>query len=261
MRVTIIARTAFIPDNAEDSTGGQWEADGSEDASQLSEFSGRSCYESWSKPNPATADNRSYLAHIIEQKHFSVLEHGSVTFRITEVSRSLTHELIRHRHMSPSQLSQRFARLEMSTQLVVPPLYRFLWQTDPTMPVSETQGIVEQVWTDAIAAYDKLVNIWEGVLRTQGVTGTALKKESREAARCVLPNMTPTAVVLTGNHRTWREFLEKRGSLHADAEIRELAVELYSWLAGVEPNLYQDFYPTQDDRGRDYLGRHGETNA
>jgi len=253
MRVTIIARTAFIPDNAEDSTGGEWEADGSEDASQLSEFAGRSCYESWNKPNPETADNHAYLANIINQKHFSVLEHGSVTFRITDVSRSLTHELVRHRHMSPSQLSQRFARLEMDTQPIIPPLYQFLWQSDPTAPVSETQGIVEEVWSHAVRAYDKLVGIWESVLRAQGVTGTALKKESREAARCVLPNMTPTAVVLTGNHRVWREFLEKRGSLHADAEIRELAVELYSWLAGLEPNLYQDFQRVKDDRNRNYL--------
>ena len=59
------------------------------------EFAGRSCYESFNKPNPATAKNKDYLANIIEQGHESVLEHGSVTFYITGVSRSCTHELVR----------------------------------------------------------------------------------------------------------------------------------------------------------------------
>ena len=62
----------------------------------------------WSKPNPRTATNAGYLRHIIDVGHFSVLEHASVSFYITGVSRSFTHELIRHRHFSYSQLSQRY---------------------------------------------------------------------------------------------------------------------------------------------------------
>ena len=74
----------------------------------LAEFAGRACYQSWTKPNPSTATNAGYLRHILEVGHLSVLEHGSVTFYLTGVSRSLTHELIRHRHFSYSQLSQRY---------------------------------------------------------------------------------------------------------------------------------------------------------
>ena len=81
------------------------DADGGE---ALAEFAGRACYQSWSKPNPRTATNAGYLRHILEVGHLSVLEHGSVTFYLTGVSRSLTHELIRHRHFSYSQLSQRY---------------------------------------------------------------------------------------------------------------------------------------------------------
>src|ERR671937_2623269 len=81
-----------------DATGGE----------ALAEFAGRACYQSWKKPNPATATNAGYLKHILEVGHLSVLEHGSVTFYLTGVSRSLTHELIRHRHFSYSQLSQRY---------------------------------------------------------------------------------------------------------------------------------------------------------
>ena len=68
----------------------------------LAEFAGRACYQSWNKPNPATATNAGYLRHILEVGHLSVLEHGTATFYLTGVSRSLTHELIRHRHFSYS---------------------------------------------------------------------------------------------------------------------------------------------------------------
>ena len=79
------------------------------DAQQLVEFAGRACYQSFAKPNPATARNADYIARTLHgQKHFSIAEHATATFYITGVSRALTHELIRHRHLSYSQLSQRF---------------------------------------------------------------------------------------------------------------------------------------------------------
>src|ERR687889_2139847 len=100
--VQLVAKTEFIAPE-----GVPWttDADGGE---ALAEFAGRACYQSWSKPNPATATNAGYLRHILEVGHLSVLEHGSVTFYLSGISRSLTHELIRHRHFSYSQLSQRY---------------------------------------------------------------------------------------------------------------------------------------------------------
>src|ERR671912_208701 len=102
LRVRAIAWTHFEPPEdvpwSTDASGGE----------ALAEFAGRACYQSWSKPNPRTATNAGYLRHILEVGHLSVLEHGTVTFYLTGVSRSLTHELIRHRHFSYSQLSQRY---------------------------------------------------------------------------------------------------------------------------------------------------------
>lgn len=72
----------------------------------MAEFADRACYQSWKKPNPATATNAGYLRHILDVGHLSVLEHGTVTMYLAGVSRSLTHELIRHRHFSDSQPSQ-----------------------------------------------------------------------------------------------------------------------------------------------------------
>src|SRR5258706_4986057 len=84
-----------------------WSTD-AEGGQALAEFAGRACYQSWDKPNPATATNAGYLAHILEVGHLSVIEHGVATFYLTGVSRSFTHELVRHRHLSYSQLSQRY---------------------------------------------------------------------------------------------------------------------------------------------------------
>ena len=102
LHVQLIAKTEFVaPSDVPWST----DADGGQ---ALLEFAGRACYQSWSKPNPKTATNAGYLQHIIDVGHFSVLEHASVSFYITGISRSCTHELIRHRHFSYSQLSQRY---------------------------------------------------------------------------------------------------------------------------------------------------------
>ena len=114
LHVQLIAKTEFVaPSDVPWST----DADGGQ---ALVEFAGRACYQSWSKPNPKTATNAGYLRHIIDVGHFSVLEHASVSFYITGISRSCTHELIRHRHFSYSQLSQRYVP-ENESQIVVPP--------------------------------------------------------------------------------------------------------------------------------------------
>ena len=114
LRVQLIAKTDFVvPSDVPWST----DADG---GPALVEFAGRACYQSWSKPNPRTATNAAYLRHIIDVGHFSVLEHASVSFYITGISRSCTHELIRHRHFSYSQLSQRYVP-EHDSQVVLPP--------------------------------------------------------------------------------------------------------------------------------------------
>ena len=90
-----------------------------ETGQELIEFAGRLCYESFDLPNPDTATNEGYVRNIISLGHESVLEHVSVTFYVEGVSRNLTHELIRHRHLSFSELSQRFVNMEEADVIVV----------------------------------------------------------------------------------------------------------------------------------------------
>jgi thymidylate synthase (FAD) len=206
-----------------------WSTD-AEGGQALAEFAGRACYQSWRKPNPSTATNAGYLKHILEVGHLSVLEHGSVTFYFTGVSRSFTHELIRHRHFSYSQLSQRYVP-ERDAAMVEPDVIA----ADPELHKKFVEAAEASV-----RAYTELLEGLEQ--RFADVENATLRrKQARQAARAVLPNATETRIVVTGNYRAWRHFIAMRATEHADVEIRELAVECLRQLQRVAPNVFCDF--------------------
>jgi thymidylate synthase (FAD) len=228
LRVQLIAKTEFT---APPEVPWDTDADG---GSALVEFAGRACYQSWSKPNPRTATNAAYLRHIIDVGHLSVLEHASVSFYITGISRSCTHELIRHRHFSYSQLSQRYVP-EHDSQVVVP-------------PGIEGDAELEELFTAAAdasrAAYTDLLGKLEAKLmgdEPREGRATLRRKQARQAARSVLPNATETRIVVTGNYRAWRHFVAMRASEHADLEIRRLAIACLRELVVVAPAVFADF--------------------
>lgn len=224
LQVQVIAQTQFIPPPdvawSTDADGGQ----------ALAEFAGRACYQSWTKPNPATASNAGYLQHILNVGHLSVLEHGSVTFYLAGVSRSLTHELIRHRHFSYSQLSQRYVP-ERDAAMVEPDVIA----ADPELHAQFVAA------ADAsLAAYTALL---EGLEKrfADVENATLRRKQARQAARAILPNATETRIVVTGNYRAWRHFVAMRASEHADVEIRALAIACLRQLQRVATNVFADF--------------------
>lgn len=186
-------------------------------------FAGRNCYQSFgSKAGRKTA--RDYLGHIKEVKHFSVIEHSYVTFFIDGVSRSFTHELVRHRIASYSQLSQRFVAPDNVT-FVIPPAQR------------------DKPWTFVKwAALGKIYSwLYARELKDiqKGMT-TSEKKAVRESARSVLPNATETKIVMTMNLRAIAEFLQKRNADGVDAEMREVAQLIQEQMEELAPNLFGD---------------------
>lgn len=232
LRVQVIARTEFLPP---DDVPWSTDADGGQ---ALAEFAGRACYQSWNKPNPATATNAGYLRHILDVGHLSVLEHGTVSLYITGVSRSLTHELVRHRHFSYSQLSQRYVP-EHDAALVEPAV------------IAEDPELHELFTEAAAASMEAYARLLEGLeKRFADVSApTSRRKQARQAARSVLMNATETRIVVTGNYRAWRHFIGMRASEHADVEIRGLAVAVLRALQGVAPNVFADFRVSALDDG------------
>ncbi len=224
LHVQVIAQTQFTAP-----PGIPWETD-TDGGQALAEFAGRACYQSWKKPNPVTATNAGYLRHIIEVGHLSVLEHGNVTMYMTGVSRSFTHELIRHRHFSFSQLSQRYVP-ERNAAMVEPEVIA----ADP-----ELHEIFLTATKAAQTAYTELLEALEK--RYADVANATLRrKQARQAARAVLPNATETRIVVTGNYRAWRHFIAMRATEHADVEIRECAVTCLRELHRVAGNVFADF--------------------
>ncbi|MFT3714991.1 MAG: FAD-dependent thymidylate synthase [Gordonia sp. (in: high G+C Gram-positive bacteria)] len=223
LKVQLIASTQFTPPDVPWTT----DADGGE---ALIEFAGRACYESWDKPNPRTATNAGYLRHVLEVGHTSLFEHANATFYITGISRSCTHELIRHRHFSYSQLSQRFVP-EHDFDVVAPPAIR---------GDRELEELFTQATDSSRQAYSELLDKLEE--KFEGVPNAILRrKQARQAARSVLPNATETKIVVTGNYRAWRHFIGMRATEHADVEIRELAVECLRQLTELAPTAFGDF--------------------
>lgn len=200
------------------------------DAEALVEFAGRACYETFDKPNPHTASNEAYLRHILEVGHGALLEHATATLYVRGLSRAAGNELLRHRHLSFSQLSQRFVPAGES-DVVVPgaiagdeDLERMFLSA-----VDETRFV-----------YEELLQALESNLEAEP-NALLRKKKARQAARAILPNATETRFVVTGNYRAWREFIAARASEHADTEIRELAVACLEILKKQAPALFDDF--------------------
>lgn len=222
MRAILLAFTTTTPAFDRLAEELEWEPTSPSLAEGLLEFAGRNCYQSWHKPNPATADTDAYLDNVKAQNHLSVVEHATVSFYLEDVSRSLTHELVRHRHFSFSQLSQRY--VDPSTQKpVIPPLFR---------GDRYAETIILESFLRAVHDYRLLV------AHADLVIGSQSRKQIREAARAVLPNSTPTRIVVSGNFRSWLEFIEKRDSAAADREIAGVAKAMRLELEKVAPAVF-----------------------
>lgn len=252
----------------------RWETDTDVAAEKLVECAGRCCYMSFAKPRPG--GNAAYVGHLLEVGHGSVLEHAVFNLVITGVSRSFTHELVRHRAgMSYSQLSQRYVD-ESDTEFVVPPAleqevaaarefirslgqpdaeksidvdarYR-QWGLDPDAEETPWGTRIGLVW---LRAMERSVKDYADISNylfhrdrfdaPKPLDVTGRRKAAREAARSVLPNATETKIFVTANARALRHFVEMRANAAADREIRRVAVMVLKTLQAATPNLFGDY--------------------
>ncbi|MCS7223730.1 MAG: FAD-dependent thymidylate synthase [Armatimonadetes bacterium] len=205
-----------------------WQTDTDNPAQQLIEAAGRTCYRSWHNPSGRT--NQQYIANLMSQGHLSVIEHASASFYIRGISRACSHEIVRHRHFSYSQLSTRFVD-ESESDFILP---------DAIADDAQAMEAFTQAVTVAQEAYrkiyerlrDKFANVEDRTLR---------RKLARQAARMVLPHALETALVMTGNFRAWRHFIRMRATEHADVEIRKVAIAVLEQLQQVAPAVFGDF--------------------
>jgi thymidylate synthase (FAD) len=207
----------------------RWQTDTEVASEHLVETAGRICYMSFAKPRPG--GNKAYLDHILEVGHGSVLEHAAWNFVFTGCSRSLTHELVRHRAgWAYSQLSQRYVDESVAEYV------------EPDVIAGNPE--LHALWLEAIAhahqAYVKLVEKLAEHYKEEP-DKTLRRKLARQAARSVLPNATETKIFVTANARALRHFIEMRASRHAEVEIRKLAVKVLQLMQTEAPHLFSDY--------------------
>ncbi|MGI0028665.1 MAG: FAD-dependent thymidylate synthase [Nitrososphaera sp.] len=224
-RVTLLARPEFLePEHLR--VNWQGEASAGE---RLAEYAGRVCY--MSQHNPANRSTATYIDNIKKQGHGSVLEHPVYVLLIEGISRSCSHELVRHRAgFGYSQLSQRYVD-ESHAAFVVPPAL---------LDQPELEAVWERQVTDAQEAYVRAV---EALMeRYAWITDKVHRRKiAREAARSVLPNATEVKIVVSANARAWRTMLELRTSEGAELEIRRLAIACLRVLQREAGSLFSDF--------------------
>jgi thymidylate synthase (FAD) len=241
-RVTLIARPQFIEPAH---LPVQWKGESS-DGERIAEFAGRLCY--MSQHNPAGRTTAEYLQNILRQGHGSVFEHATYVMLIEGISRSCSHELVRHRAgWGFSQLSQRYVD-ESHAAFVMPPAI----MGDPEL---------EKQWTDQVqAAQSAYVESVERLMaRYQWVDDKVhRRKMAREAARSVLPNATEVKIVVSANVRAWRTMLELRLGEGAELEIRRMSVACLRVLQQEAPALFADFeiYRTTEGSEAGRVGFH-----
>lgn len=241
-RVTLIARPQFLEPAH---LAVQWKGEAS-DGERLAEFAGRICY--MSQHNPAQRATAEYLENIKKQGHGSVLEHAVYVLLIEGISRSCSHELVRHRAgFGYSQLSQRYVD-ETHAAFVAPPaiLGDQALESEWERQVTQAQAAYVRAVEGLIARYDW---VEDKVHR---------RKMAREAARSVLPNATETKIVVSGNVCAWRTMLELRCGEGAELEIRRMAVACLRVLQSAAPAFFSDFetYSAGDRQEAARVGYH-----
>jgi thymidylate synthase (FAD) len=208
----------------------------------LVEIAGRHCYRSWARGRTQS----DYIDNIIEVNHGSVLEHAQYSFIIQGVSRSLSHEMVRHRvGCAISQESQRYVSAE-DINFVVPPLLSHI-----NMGKDEWTPMMKD-WVErcgqSLTNYKVVQADLIDYMSTRDPSTTA-KKRVNEAARSVLPNAAETRLTWSANIRTLRHFFMMRGSPYADLEIRRLACNMLEVMKDEAPAFFKDMIIADGDYG------------
>jgi thymidylate synthase (FAD) len=207
------------------------------DSSQLCKTAGQLCYASFGPRRTTNENAAAYFERLTSAGHGSVLEHANFSFLLYGISRSVTHELVRHRAgVGVSQVSQRYVSGSV-LRFVERPEY----QDDP-----ELHALFEERADRAAAEYeamaDRLLERQEkGVTLLDAEHKTDARKKVQQTARSVLPNETEAPMVFTGNVRALRHIVEMRADGHAESEIRNLAVRVFLCLATADPILFGDY--------------------
>ena len=163
--------------------------------------------------------NETEIKHLLNLAitlgHLSVFEHAFFTFAISGISRSCSHQFVRHRLFSFTQQSQRYVKLKNKDAFVVPPSIE---------ANKDALQIYEEELQNIFNTYQKLLSM----------------KVPEEDARFILPNATETKIVATANTRELMHFFKLRLDKDAQWEIRALAQKMFALVSDIAPDIFNE---------------------
>lgn len=178
-------------------------------------------------------NTEKFLNMLISYGHESPIEHVSFTFAVEGVSRSLTHQLVRHRLASYSQQSQRYVKLDQFEYVIPPEIEKN----------DKAKNIFIHAMEESQNAYNELVDILKTKYAEDGCNLLSAEKKAIEDARYVFPNACETKIVVTMNARSLMNFFRHRCCNRAQWEIRELADQMLIIVKKVAPILFKNAGP------------------
>lgn len=185
------------------------------------EYAARLCYNSTDKLGKAPG----FVMARIREGHEDVIEHCSASFLVEGISRTATHQLVRHRIASFSQESQRYVdQRKLDNDLVVIP--------DSILNNQEALEHFNVLVYHSLDVYDDLRNL--------GIP--------KEDARFTMLEGTKSRLVVSMNFRSWRHFLWLRLDKAAQWEIRKVAHEILKVLYTEAPKTFQDIWDVYGDK-------------
>jgi thymidylate synthase (FAD) len=207
------------------------------DSAQLCKVAGQLCYMSFGRKRSFNEQAERYFTNLKVSGHGSVFEHANFSLLLYGISRSVTHELVRHRAgIGVSQQSQRFVSGRM-VRFVERPEYAI----DEQLHAQFIQRI-DRALQEYTAITERILEMQQtGTQLLTAEARTDLRKKVQQTARSVLPNETEAPIVVTGNARAWRHIISMRASAHAETEIRALAVRIFLCLYLTDPILFSDY--------------------
>lgn len=197
----------------------------------------------------------NFLNMLMNYGHYSPIEHVSFTFAIEGVSRSLTHQLVRHRVASYSQQSQRYVKLD-AFEYIIPPsiennskakeIFMEAMKKDQKYYDEIVEMLFEQIYNESLNKYiiEKSLNstleVEDRILRK---LKSQAQKKAIEDARYVFPNACETKIIVTMNARELMHFFAHRCCNRAQWEIRDMADAMLKEAKKVAPILFKNGGP------------------
>jgi thymidylate synthase (FAD) len=238
-KVYHIAHTTLIPDGVQSYLDAldipDWVTDAPSDVEKLIEIMGRGCYRSFQpgmnkNVTKIREGNEPYLANIVKTAHGSVVEHAADSYILLDVSRVLTHELVRHRIGTAfSQESLRYVRLD-ALKAWFPKVFQDHPKADFLRTFMQNKFETMESWQRILA----------DELEIDSIKDFNTKKKLTSAMRRFAPIGLATMIGFSGNHRAMRFCLQQRTAESAEEEIRIVFGHIAREQANCYPNLYRD---------------------